>query len=41
VPQSFGTVAADVYRRLCAAGFANDNESRVIDVVRPGKPRTN
>jgi 3-hydroxyisobutyrate dehydrogenase len=36
VPQSFGTVAADIYRRLCAAGFAHDNESRVIDVVRPG-----
>jgi 3-hydroxyisobutyrate dehydrogenase len=37
VPQSFGRVAADIYRRLCAAGFARDNESRVIDVVRPGK----
>ena len=37
VPQSFGTVAADIYRRLCAAGFARENESRVIDVVRARK----
>lgn len=37
VPQAFGSVAADIYRRLCAAGFAHDNESRVIDVVRAGK----
>jgi len=37
VPQSFGTVAADIYRRMCGAGFARDNESRVIDVVRPRK----
>ncbi|HET9863871.1 MAG TPA: NAD(P)-dependent oxidoreductase [Steroidobacteraceae bacterium] len=35
VPQQFGEVAAGIYRRLCAAGFASDNESRVIDVVRP------
>lgn len=40
VPQAFGTVAADIYRRLCAAGFAHDNESRVIDIVRPAKNRT-
>jgi 3-hydroxyisobutyrate dehydrogenase len=38
VPQAFGAVAADIYRRLCAAGFAHDNESRVIEIVRPGKP---
>jgi 3-hydroxyisobutyrate dehydrogenase len=37
VPQTFGMAAADIYRRLCAAGFARDNESRVIDVVRPAK----
>jgi 3-hydroxyisobutyrate dehydrogenase len=37
VPQAFGAVAADIYRRLCAAGFARDNESRVIDIVRPRK----
>jgi 3-hydroxyisobutyrate dehydrogenase len=37
VPQAFGTVAADIYRRLCAAGFAHDNESRVIEIVRRGK----
>jgi 3-hydroxyisobutyrate dehydrogenase len=36
VPQPFGEVAAGIYRRLCAAGFASDNESRVIDLVRPG-----
>ncbi|MEO8016354.1 MAG: NAD(P)-dependent oxidoreductase [Pseudomonadota bacterium] len=30
----FGTVAADVYRKLCELGFAADNESRVIDVLR-------
>jgi 3-hydroxyisobutyrate dehydrogenase len=36
VPQAFGAVAADIYRRLCAAGFALDNESRVIDIVRRG-----
>jgi len=37
VPQAFGAVAADIYRRLCAAGFARDNESRVIDIMRPGR----
>ncbi len=37
VPQAFGAVAADIYRRLCAAGFAHDNESRVIEIVRPAK----
>lgn len=37
VPQAFGAVAADIYRRLCAAGFAHDNESRVIEIVRSGK----
>jgi 3-hydroxyisobutyrate dehydrogenase len=38
VPHAFGAVAADLYRRLCAAGFARDNESRIIDVVRAGPP---
>lgn len=30
----FGEVASEVYRRLCESGFAFDNESRVIDVMR-------
>jgi 3-hydroxyisobutyrate dehydrogenase len=30
----FGTVAADVYRKLCDLGFGRDNESRVIDALR-------
>jgi 3-hydroxyisobutyrate dehydrogenase len=34
VPHEFGAVAAALYRRLCDAGFAGDNESRIIDVVR-------
>ena len=33
-PHAFGEVAADLYRRLCAAGFAHDNESRIIDLLR-------
>lgn len=33
-PHAFGEVAAALYRRLCAAGYARDNESRIIDVVR-------
>ena len=40
VPQEFGEVAAGIYRRLCSAGFAADNESRVIDLVRPGSARS-
>jgi len=32
----FGTVAADVYRKLCDLGFGRDNESRVIDALRNG-----
>src|SRR4051812_28361252 len=36
VPQEFGEVAARLYRRLCDAGFAHDNESRIIDLVRRG-----
>ena len=35
-PHAFGDVAADLYRKLCAAGYARDNESRIIDVVRAG-----
>jgi len=31
---AFGEVAADLYRRLCASGYAADNESRIIDLVR-------
>ncbi len=30
----FGTVAEDIYRRLCDAGYAEVNESKVIDVSR-------
>jgi 3-hydroxyisobutyrate dehydrogenase len=30
----FGEVASEVYRRLCDSGFASDNESRVIDIMR-------
>ena len=30
----FGEVAAALYRRLCDAGYARDNESRIIDAVR-------
>jgi 3-hydroxyisobutyrate dehydrogenase len=33
-PHAFGDVAATLYRRLCDAGFALDNESRIIDVLR-------
>jgi 3-hydroxyisobutyrate dehydrogenase len=33
-PHEFGEVAAGLYRRLCDAGFARDNESRIIDVLR-------
>jgi 3-hydroxyisobutyrate dehydrogenase len=33
-PHEFGELAAVLYRRLCAAGYARDNESRIIDVVR-------
>ncbi len=31
---AFGKVAAEIYRKLCEQGFARDNESRVIDVLR-------
>ena len=34
-PHAFGEVAAALYRRLCDAGYARDNESRIIDVLRP------
>lgn len=34
VPQELGEAAAGLYRRLCADGFARDNESRIIDLVR-------
>jgi 3-hydroxyisobutyrate dehydrogenase len=33
-PHAFGEVAATLYRTLCDAGFATDNESRIIDVLR-------
>ncbi len=33
-PHAFGDVAAGLYRRLCDAGFARDNESRIIDLLR-------
>jgi len=34
VPQAFGEVAAQTYRRLCESGFALENESRIIEMVR-------
>ena len=37
-PHAFGEVAAGLYRRLCAAGYSRDNESRIIDLVRRGNP---
>jgi 3-hydroxyisobutyrate dehydrogenase len=36
-PCGFGEVAAALYGRVCAAGFARDNESRIIDVLRSPK----
>jgi len=38
VPHAFGEVAAALYRRLCAAGYSRDNESRIIDMVRNRPP---
>jgi 3-hydroxyisobutyrate dehydrogenase len=35
---AFGEAAALLYRQLCAAGYARDNESRIIDVVRNTPP---
>jgi len=40
-PHAFGEVAAALYRRLCDAGFARDNESRIIDVLRPSPSSRN
>jgi len=37
----FGEAAAGIYRRLCAAGFALENESRIIDVLRSKQPAGN
>jgi len=34
VSGEFGAIAAGFYRKLCAHGFAHDNESRIIDAVR-------
>ena len=31
---AFGEVALQLYRKLCDSGFASDNESRIIDVLR-------
>jgi 3-hydroxyisobutyrate dehydrogenase len=31
---AFGKVAADLYRKLCEQGYAQDNESRIIDTIR-------
>jgi len=33
---TFGETAAVLYRKLCAAGYARDNESRIIDLLRAG-----
>jgi len=32
----FGTVAGQLYRRACELGHARDNESHIIDALRPG-----
>lgn len=32
---AFGQVASRLYRELCDRGFANENESRIIDLLRP------
>jgi len=37
-PHAFGEVAAGLYRRLCDAGYARDNESRIIEVLRVSPP---
>jgi 3-hydroxyisobutyrate dehydrogenase len=34
VVSEFGAAAERLYRRACELGFAGDNESRVVDVVR-------
>ena len=31
---AFGSVASTLYRRLCELGYGQDNESRIIDVLR-------
>jgi 3-hydroxyisobutyrate dehydrogenase len=36
VSSDFGEVAERLYRKLCERGFATDNESRIIDIVRGG-----
>jgi 3-hydroxyisobutyrate dehydrogenase len=36
----FGAVAEKLYRRAIELGFARDNESRIIDAVRPRDPGT-
>src|SRR5688572_1723614 len=33
-PHAFGEVAAGLYKKLCEAGYAADNESRIIDLLR-------
>lgn len=33
---AFGQVAGELYRKVCAAGYDADNESRIIDVLRAG-----
>jgi len=34
----FGAAAERLYRRALELGFANDNESRIVDAVRPTRP---
>jgi len=36
----FGDVAADLLRRLCAQGDAHVNESKIVDLLRAGPPRS-
>jgi len=34
IASEFGETAAGLYRKLCAGGFGQDNESRIIDAIR-------
>jgi 3-hydroxyisobutyrate dehydrogenase len=35
---AFGAVARDLYNKLCERGFGEDNESRIIDLLREPRP---
>jgi 3-hydroxyisobutyrate dehydrogenase len=38
VSHEFGAAAERLYRHALELGFANDNESRIVDAVRPARP---